>query len=73
MVCINPRARRFEIILATSHRQHGHCCPYCGCNSLWAKSYFAWNRPENSPCSFCRGEAAEENGRDKKEGKRESR
>jgi hypothetical protein len=59
MVCISLKTRRFEISsLKSRRRQAADSCPYCGCNSLWAKSYAAWNWPENAPCSFCRGEAA---------------
>jgi len=62
MVSINPKARRFEISsLKSRRRQAVEGCPYCGCNSLWAKSLVAWNWPINAPCSFCRGEVDGEN------------
>ena len=68
MVCINTEARQFDISSMSSRRnQAGECCPYCGCNALWAKSYQAWDWPAIAPCPFCRGEAVDEHGQGKLE------
>jgi hypothetical protein len=72
MVCINPKARRFDISLATSRRRQAvECCPYCGCNALWAKSYHAWNWQTIAPCSCCRYESDGGNDKGKSEEARE--